>query len=158
MSAARGASAVGRLADLPPEEALAVRLLRLWNDGPEAQAEAWSDLSARLGPVRARRCLANFEALADCLWRHGRRPLMRHGTACACVGADEAVFAHFLALSADGAREDAMLLAALLVRADMAPMAASLGETVGLSLRAAAADMPARTALAGWAPRDGRRH
>ena len=51
---------------------------------------------------------------------HARRPLLGHAPDCPCAGADECVFARFVALAAEGAREDAVLMAALMVRADLA--------------------------------------
>ena len=47
---------------------------------------------------------------------------------------DECVFARFVALAAEGAREDAVLMAALLVRADLALCLAGLAESIGLGL------------------------
>ncbi len=79
-----------------------------------------------------------FEELLDLLADYRRRPLVRHAPDCRCVGADEAVFAHFVTTAATGEREDAMLIATLLVRADVSPLAASLAQTVGLMVHAAA--------------------
>jgi hypothetical protein len=45
------------------------------------------------------------------------------------------VFARFVALSAAGAREDAVLIAALLVRAALALGLVTLAEPVGLGMR-----------------------
>ena len=59
---------------------------------------------------------------------------MRHGTACPCVGSDEAVFARFVMTAATGEREDAMLVATLLVRADVAPVATAAAQSIGLTL------------------------
>jgi hypothetical protein len=55
-----------------------------------------------------------------------------HDIACPCVGGDEYALARFVALAAEGDREDAVLLAALLVRADVALCLAPLAEEVGL--------------------------
>ena len=60
---------------------------------------------------------------------------MRHGTDCPCLGADEACFARVVADASEGAREDAMLVAALMVRPDMAPAAVHLAEALGLALK-----------------------
>jgi len=65
---------------------------------------------------------------------HSRRPLMGHAPGCPCAGADECVFARFVALAAEGAREDAVLMAALMVRADLALCLATGAESVGLRL------------------------
>ena len=51
-----------------------------------------------------------------------------------CAGSDECIFARFVALAAEGAREEAVLMAALIVRADVALALAALAEEVGLGL------------------------
>jgi hypothetical protein len=126
---------VGHLAELPQVEAAAVVCLRLWCDGAEAQARLWSDMAGGLGAGSARKALAAIERLVGLLARHGRRPLMRHGRECACVGADEAAFATMVAAAAEGAREDAVLLAALLVPPVLAAGLAEQARVVGLALR-----------------------
>jgi hypothetical protein len=59
---------------------------------------------------------------------------MGHAPGCPCAGADECVFARFVALAAEGAREDAVLMAALMVRADLALGLALQAERIGLRL------------------------
>ena len=82
-------------------------------------------------PPRARRRLRRPDA--------GRWRAMPAGRCCAttpdcpCAGADECVFARFVALAAEGAREDAVLMAALMVRADIALGLATLAESIGLA-------------------------
>ena len=66
---------------------------------------------------------------------------MRHSVTCKCLGSDESCFANFIATATDGQREDAMLIATLLVRADMAPLVASLAADFGAG---AQADAPER--------------
>ncbi|PWE31176.1 hypothetical protein DDZ14_14235 [Maritimibacter sp. 55A14] len=127
-----GAAPVARLDALPPLEALLVRHLRLWCAGPEHQAEVWNALATALGPAAARPCLNALERLIGLMTRCGRRPLMRHGTECVCVGSDEAVFARFVATAAEGAREDAMLIASLMMRPDMLGCAVDLAGTLGV--------------------------
>ncbi|MFZ5962605.1 hypothetical protein ACOXXX_06595 [Thalassococcus sp. BH17M4-6] len=131
----RGGTPVGHVADLDGIEAASVIYLRLWGDGPEARARIWDDFAAALGAARGRAALKSFETLCALCAEHGRRPLMRHAVACKCLGADESCFANFIATAATGEREDAMLIATLLVRVDMAPLIASLAADVGLALR-----------------------
>ncbi|WP_425037469.1 hypothetical protein [Primorskyibacter sp. S187A] len=131
----RGGAAVGVVSDLDSIEAASVIYLRLWFDGPDAQAKVWNDFAASLGSDQGRVALRSFETLCSLCARHGRRPLMRHSVQCACVGADEACFAHFIATAATGEREDAMLLASLIVRADVTPLVASLATDVGLAFK-----------------------
>lgn len=107
-----GAFPVAAMDRLPEAEALVVRCLRGWSDGPEA---VMALLTPALGPVKARACLRAMGDVMTIVLRHGRRPMIRHGARCACVGSDEAIFAHFVMVAAMGEREDAMLIASLLV-------------------------------------------
>lgn len=131
----RGGRPVCHLSDLDPVEAAAVLYLRLWCDGPGAQAGVWNDLAASLGPQRGRAALSSFERLCDLCTRHARRPLLRHNVHCACVGSDEACFANFIATAAEGEHEDAIMLACLMIRADVAPMAVGLAQQLGFAFR-----------------------
>ena len=129
----RGSASVGFVDELDAIEAASVIYLRLWSDGPDAQAQVWNDFASCLGPDRGRKALRSFEDLCALCARHGRRPLMRHAVHCKCVGADESCFANFIATAATGEREDAMLFATLLVRPDVAPLIAALAADVGLA-------------------------
>ena len=111
---APGAAAIGRLDELPPLERRVIRCLRLWCAGAGGEGR--------------------FDELMQMAARHARRPLLAHAPDCPCAGADECVFARFVALAAEGAREDAILMAVLMVRADVACGLAGLAETVGLGL------------------------
>ena len=144
-AARRGGAPVGYLAELPAVEAGAVLYLHLWCSGPAAQAEVWNDLARTLGTAEGRAALAAFEELCELARAHARRPLMRHDIGCACLGADEAAFANLVAAAAEGEREDAMIFAALLMRAGMAGAAATLAERVGLALKRMALIAPAPT-------------
>ncbi len=130
----RGGAPVGFIAELDSIEAASVIYLRLWCDGPDAQAQVGDDFVSSLGRNQGRKALKSFEDLCTLCARHGRRPLMRHSLQCKCLGADESCFANFIAAAATGAREDAMLIATLLVRPDVAPLIASLAADVGLAL------------------------
>lgn len=127
----RGGAPVGFITELDALEAASVIYLRLWGDGPDAQAQVWHDFASGLGPDQGRKALKSFEDLCSLCTRHGRRPLMRHSVQCKCLGADESCFANFIATAATGDREDAMLIATLLVRPDVAPLIASLAADVG---------------------------
>lgn len=130
-----GGRAVGRLTQLDDFEACLVLYLRLWSDGIEGQTAVWNDLAAGLGPTRGRTALTAFESIIGALARHGHRPLMRHAVHCACLGADEACFARFVATAAVGEREDALLMAMLLVRPDFAPHVTALAQDIGLIVK-----------------------
>ncbi|KIN61229.1 hypothetical protein Z945_2219 [Sulfitobacter noctilucae] len=129
----RGGAPVGFITELDSIEAASVIYLRLWCDGPAAQAQMWNDFASSLGAKHGRAAMKSFEDLCAMCMQHGRRPLMRHAVACKCLGADESCFANFIAAAATGEREDAVLMATLLVRPDMAPLIASLAADVGLA-------------------------
>jgi hypothetical protein len=130
-----GAVPIGRLDALPPLQGLAVRALRRWCEaGSEGlAADLDRSLGADLGPPAA---LA-FDALCRHCLSAGRHPLLRHGGACPCLGADEAAFAQLVHLATDGEREDALMLACCLVRPDLAPALVHLAQAAGLALRRA---------------------
>jgi hypothetical protein len=126
-----GGAAVGQLAELPPLERRVIRCLRLWCAEPQALT---TELAARRGAAAAEGIATDFGALMLTFVSHARRPMLRHDLDCPCAGADECVFARFVALAAEGAREDAVLMAALMVRPDMALPLATLAEAIGLAL------------------------
>ncbi|MBV0911860.1 hypothetical protein [Anianabacter salinae] len=131
----RGGAPVGLVADLAPVEAWAVACLRRWNDGPDAQEDILREIVGQLGARHGETAMCAFQDLCILCARYGRRPMMRHQSGCKCLGSDEACFANFIGAAADGAREDALMMAMLLVRADIAPCLVGLAETVGLALR-----------------------
>ncbi len=131
----RGAKAVGVMDELTGIEAASVIYLRLWFSGSREQARVRSDLFMALGREQGDRALRSFENLCELCVRHGRRPIMRHSVECRCLGSDESCFANFIATAADGQREDALLIATLLVRPDVAPLVASLAAEFGLALK-----------------------
>jgi len=131
----RGGAPVGYLTELDGIEAACVIYLRLWCAGPEAQSQVSNDLVTCLGPDKGHQSLDSFQTLCTLCARHGRRPLMRHAVHCKYLGADEACFANFIATAAMGDRDDAMLIATLIVRADVAPLLTSVAADFGLALK-----------------------
>lgn len=131
----RGGAPVGYLSDLNPVEAAAVLYLRMWSEGPESQAKMSRDIARILGSGAGKAALSAFDDLCSLCAHHGRRPLMRHSLKCGCIGADECCFANLVGAASDGDQEDAMLIATMIVRADMAPCLAGLAETFGLALK-----------------------
>lgn len=131
----RGGAPVGVITDLDAIEAATVIYLRLWSDGPNGQSQVRCDFTDTLGVDQGHKAIQSFEDLCQLCARHGRRPLMRHAVNCQCVGADESCFANFIATAACGDREDALLIATLLVRPDVAPLIASLATHFGLALK-----------------------
>ncbi|MFY0617156.1 hypothetical protein [Shimia sp.] len=143
-AATAGAQRVGWLGDLDDVQRLAVRWLRHWERDPKQQAELHSLLASGLGVERARNAVAVFGDLMEIGGQYGRRQLCRHGCSCRCLGADEAVFAHMVSAAANGETEDAALLAALVVRPDMAMCFAGLAAEFGMALAAASRVFAAR--------------
>jgi hypothetical protein len=138
-----GGASVGRLDTLPPLEGLSVRALRRWCDGgPDALAE---DLTDHLGH-RGEGAAQAFDALCRHCLAGCRRPLLRHGGGCPCLGADEAAFARLVQTATEGDREDALMLACCMVRHDLAPLLVHLAQVAGLALAwaLAAQGRPAR--------------
>ncbi len=131
----RGGAPVGHIGDLDPVEAGAILYLRLWGSGGDAQSQVWNDFATALGSEQGRKALQSFETLFGLCARHARRPLIRHGVSCSCVGADESCFAIFIGYASDGAREDALLMASSLVRPDVAFTLVGLAEEFGLALK-----------------------
>lgn len=109
--------------------------LRLWGEGAKGRADAASDFDIALGADQGRAAMLTLDRLCGLCVHHGRRPLVRHGLGCGCLGADENCFAQMIAAAAEGAREDAMMMASLIVRPDFAPALASLSEQLGLALQ-----------------------
>ncbi|KAA2313867.1 hypothetical protein DL237_10520 [Pseudooceanicola sediminis] len=134
MKPERGAEPVATIAALPFHEVLLIGALRARCDGPDEMAIFATELAALYGEGGAARLLDRLDEFLGLTLRHVRRPVMRHGQKCSCVGADEAVLAHLVTISTSGDREDAMLMACLLVRADVAPIVVSLAQTLGLEL------------------------
>lgn len=130
----RGAAPVGKVADLGPLEAAAVSCLRLWCDSPEGRRKVRDDLSQILGPMAGDAVLHAIEEFCSLCALHGRRALARHDPACQCLGADEACLAHLVALATEGEREDALLIATLLVRPDVSLHLVAAAQALGLAL------------------------
>ncbi|MDP5219326.1 hypothetical protein Q5Y75_19075 [Ruegeria sp. 2205SS24-7] len=129
----RGGEVVGRVDDLAPVEAGAVLFLRMW--GRNDRAQEARDLRLMREVDAGSRALETLERICALCAQHGRRPLMRHSLGCNCLGADENFFAQMIGAAADGVREDAMMLATLIVRPDFAPALAALSEEFGLALK-----------------------
>ncbi len=131
----RGGASVGLISDLSDIEAASVLYFRMWFDGPVTQAQVSADIMAVLGQTHGESALRAFDQLCSLCSKYGRHPLMRHSVMCKCLGSDESCFANFIATATDGDHEDAMLIATLFVRGDMAPLIASLAADFGVALK-----------------------
>lgn len=131
----RGGAPVGYLNEISDIESSSVLYFRLWCTGPEAQSQVWNDFAMSLGPAQGRAALKVFERLCGLIFHHSRRQLMHHDITCQCLGGDEAIFANFVAAATQGDREEAMLMASLLVRSDIAVTLADLAQQFGLAVK-----------------------
>ncbi|EAQ23152.1 MULTISPECIES: hypothetical protein [unclassified Roseovarius] len=110
-----GEMPVAQISEMHHLNRLVVASLRAWNAGGALRAHAL--LCERMAEPMA---LAAFEALHDLTEALGatlRRPLRCHTPQCGCVGMDEAAFARFVEEAALGDREDALMMASVLVTA-----------------------------------------
>ena len=115
----------------------------MWCSGTETQTRVWNEFAAILGRTDGRSALISLEKVCNHLVRHGRRPLTYHKVECRCVGADEACFANFIGAMAEDARDDALLIATILVRPKSATVLVELAETLGFAInRIACASFP----------------
>lgn len=130
-----GAAPVGSLPDMAPHDVNFIIAFRLWNNGVDGQSMLWNLVASQLGPNRARGTLRNFESLMRLCHSHGRRPLMHHAVTCRCAGSDECCLANFINVAATGAREDALMIAMTILRADMAPCALAMAQQIGLAMK-----------------------
>lgn len=143
-SPTRGGAAVGLLKDLTALEAGAVRYFRYWFSGQQAQAELHQAFHSALGPDLAKCAFDSFGQLCDFCITHGRRPLIRHGMTCSCLGADENCFANLVAAATQGEAEDADLLAALIVTPQQAQTLSALAAQTGVLLQEITGRQPSR--------------
>lgn len=141
---------IGLVQELPTIEAGAVIYFRLWCAGPEARGRIRADLYRALGPTLAESAFLALENLCETCTRLCRRPLARHDVRCEFLCSDEACFGRLVAEAAQGEREDALMMATLMVRADVAPIVVALGAEFGQVLMRIArmpADAPPGTPL-----------
>lgn len=131
----RGGAPVGHLAELGTIEAATVIYWRLWADGIEGQRRVAAEFCTALGDEAGIEAVDAFGQIFDLCLRHGRRPLMRHGINCKCLGADESCIANFIGYASECRRDDAALIATLLVAPDLCMPMAALAQTFGLALR-----------------------
>ena len=73
--------------------------------------------------------------MCECFTNYARRTILYHRLNCECLGSDEACLANFIWYAKNGDREDAMLLAANLVRPDIATLVVDLALNFALALK-----------------------
>lgn len=131
----RGGAPVGFISELPQVDAASVCFLRLWCESAETRHQADEDLYDLLGPRHGPVAVDSLRQMCEVFSQFARRPVMRHHSGCSCLGADEACFANLVSEAATGQREDALMFAMLMVRADFAPVLVGLAEQFGLALQ-----------------------
>ena len=129
---------VAALHDLPALERRLVHALRLWVSGRSGQRRVAEGGALGLDARRGRACLLRLDETMSLVLLHGRRETAIAPDGSEGVFADEAVLARLVALAAEGARDEAVLMAALLVRADLSLALARAAEGLGLALMRAA--------------------
>ncbi len=134
MNARTAPGPLSRLDDLPALERRVVVCARLWCEGPAGQATVERDWGPCGGVDLATQALDRLDELLGLCFAHGRRPLQIDGVRAEGVSGDECVLGRFVALAAEGKREEAILIATLLVRADLALGLARTAEALGLLL------------------------
>lgn len=130
-----GASVVGRLTDIAPWEAELIMSMRFWMDGPEGQAEVWNGFARFFGATEGRAEMRNFESLLSSLCTFARRPLVRHGLGCTCIGSDEAILQTLVREATRGDLAEAALIASLVVPARHAEPVALMAAQVGQAMQ-----------------------
>ncbi|SLN66818.1 hypothetical protein AQS8620_03105 [Aquimixticola soesokkakensis] len=130
----RGGAPVGALADLDPVDARAVTYFRMWCHGATTRTRLREEVTAIMGTNEGLSFCRCLRDLHDVTVHYGRRALMCHQVNCSCLGADECALAHLIGAAREGAREDAMLLASLIVRPDIAHGLSALAGDFGIGL------------------------
>jgi len=128
------AAPVARLDSLPRLQAWCVTALRQWMGGAAGREALAADLTARHGADAAPALLNRLAGTLDLLARHGQRHFAHNPAGSDAVSPDEAFVAHFVATAATGEREEALMLAMLLVRADLAPALVARAQALGLGV------------------------
>ncbi|MGB0506778.1 MAG: hypothetical protein ACPGGK_11340 [Pikeienuella sp.] len=148
MKGHRGGAPVGYLEELSIVEAMAVSSLRMWLSGQETREALEADFGSFLPGDEADDALRALAVVCDLIARNGRRPMMRHGIECKCLGGDEAVFANLVAASAANEHADAAAFGVLLVKPDFAaPLTHHAGNFGRALMRANGMPTPSRISI-----------
>lgn len=135
MSAIPGNAVVGRLTEVAPWEADLIMSMRLWMENADGQRDVWNSYARCYGSTEGHAKMQQFETLLMCLCSHARRPLVRHGLGCDCIGSDEAVLQTLVREAARGDLAEASMIASLLVPASHAEMIAIYAAQVGQTMK-----------------------
>ena len=127
---------------LSPIEASAVIYWRLWAQGEQGRRRVHADFDTALGAHAGSDAVGALSQIFDICARHCRRPLTHCALGCKCLGADERCFADFIGYASECNREDAALVASLLVNPNLCLLLATHAQTFGLALRRMACAPP----------------
>ena len=131
-----GTVPAGHMSEMTGVAGMVITCLRHWNRG--GAAAAFGLLRNHMDETQAGASVEALQNLAHVLEAGIRRPLRCHQPDCPCVGTDEAAFARFVEEAAFGAREDALMLASLLVEPRGILSLTDAAERLGLHLHRAA--------------------
>ena len=130
-----GGAPVGRMEFLDLEEYTIISFLRRWWDGDISRSHLNKELIINLGYAEGNLAFQSFKDLCEIIFHHGRRSLIRHQLDCNCVGADESCFAQLILRAANNYKEDAILIALLLVPPHLTSQTVSLSEKIGTAIK-----------------------
>lgn len=130
-----GSTVVGQLTDIAPWEAKLILTIRLWMDSPDGQAEVWGQFARCFGTRQGRIELRQFETFLTRLLTCARRPLVRHGLGCSCIGSDEAILRTLVSEAERGDLAEAALIASLIAPAHHAEPLALMAARVGSAMK-----------------------
>ena len=130
-----GGAPVGRMDQLDLEEYTIIIFLRRWCDGEIIRTQLQKELIINLGYATGNQTFEYFKDLCELIFNHGRRALIRHKTNCICVGADESCFAQLILRAANNYKEDATLIALLLVPQHLTSETIALTTKIGTSIK-----------------------
>ena len=130
-----GGAPVGRMEFLDLEEYTIISFLRRWCDGDISRSHLNKELIINLGYAEGNLAFQSFKDLCEIIFHHGRRSLIRHQLDCNCVGADESCFAQLILRAANNYKEDAILIALLLVPPHLTSQTVSLSEKIGTAIK-----------------------
>ncbi|KQI72954.1 hypothetical protein AN191_03320 [Loktanella sp. 5RATIMAR09] len=139
----KGASRVGQLTDVAPWEAELIMAVRFWMADADSQAEVWNRFAQSFGAAEGLAELRNFEGLLSDLCRFARRPFVRHGLGCTCIGSDEAILQTLVREAAYGDLAEAAMIASLIVPARHAEPVALMAARVGQAMQRMVQTAPA---------------
>lgn len=122
------------LRELSRTERDVIAILRRWRLGSKDQAEFRALLNQHLGSVHARQTQDALEMLLTTCQQTARHSLSVQPPDCETVSFDEVNLAKMVVCAAQNRREDAMMIACMMLRPDASPLAVASAQALGLGL------------------------